>query len=125
MLLEPRCTDSITSSWHALCIEIFVCLLCLTKTKQDQVLPMGKFGPTDLQHSIWLGFFSFSHFILGHPVHHEKKCCISKKRILFEKALLRTFNGEASCGCGEPAAPSLTSTVASLGPEVFFYFLFL
>ena len=75
-------------------------------------------------HSIQFGFgfFSFSYFF-GTPSTSRKQRNISKKRILFEEAQLRTFNGEASCGCGEPAAHSLASTVASLGPEIFFFFI--
>ena len=50
MLLEPRCTGSITSSRHPLGLEMFFKLF-LTKTKQDQAHPshvQGKFGPTAL-----------------------------------------------------------------------------
>ena len=50
MLLEPRCTGSITSSWHPLCLENFWPFL--TKTKQDQVFPShvdGKIWPQSTQ----------------------------------------------------------------------------
>ena len=78
MLLEPRCTNSITSSrlnrtWTSLCLEnIF--LSFLTKTKQDQGAPKSclweHLAP---QHSVLVKIFgvqehSESHFFLGHPV---------------------------------------------------------
>ena len=43
MLLEPRCTSSITSSWHPLGLENVFCS-SLTKTKQDQALPIWHLG---------------------------------------------------------------------------------
>ena len=42
MLLEPHCTDSITSSRHLLCLEINFSFL--TKAKHDQAFPSHVHG---------------------------------------------------------------------------------
>ena len=67
MLLEPRCTGSITSGWHHLSLESVFCrfLLRLSRIKPPQVMSMAKFGPTALHFGY--DFVLLMHF-LGHPV---------------------------------------------------------
>ena len=82
MLLEPRCTGSITSSRHPLGLEMFFKLF-LTKTKQDQAHPshvQGKFGPTAL--NFFYNFFVMVTF-LGHPVQFQcpKRKIKSKQKL--------------------------------------------
>ena len=51
MLLDPRCTGSITSSKHPLGLNLFFFsrfLLRLSWIKRSQDILMGKFGPTAL-----------------------------------------------------------------------------
>ena len=48
MLLEPRCTSSITSSRHPLEMFFARFLLRLSRLKRSQDILMGQFGPTAL-----------------------------------------------------------------------------
>ena len=75
MLLEQRCTGTITSGWHQLGLES-VFWSFLIKTKQDQALPShihGKIWPHSIQ--FWLWFCSSSAFLLRHPLRYHY--CVS------------------------------------------------
>ena len=68
MLLESRCTGSITCSRHLLGRQNVFCSF-LTKTKQDQALPRhfdGEIWPHSTQ--FWLWFFLYWYVFLRHPV---------------------------------------------------------
>ena len=65
MLLEPRCTSSITSSRHPLEMFFARFLLRLSRIKRSQDILMGQFGPTALN---FCYYFYLLVLFLGHPV---------------------------------------------------------
>ena len=65
MLLEPRCTISITSSRHPLEMFFARFLLRLSRIKRSQDILMGQFSPTALN---FCYYFYLLVLFLGHPV---------------------------------------------------------
>ena len=65
MLLEPRCTSSITSSRHPLEMFFARFLLRLSRIKRSQDILMGQFSPTALN---FCYYFYLLVLFLGHPV---------------------------------------------------------